>query len=205
MNFLKKLTGLFVFVAAIAGAVAVSRYFSGPRPAAEVEAPAAPPAPPAQPPPSAASGPRPDPQLVHGSPPDSVALPPVRFKARLVTLDFTTKKSHLTLELERDRTRPAPESVWAWVSFQSSEDGGRCESNAVEVRQPFARGHRATVVVEADASRCGRPRSPSATVYARVNVSPQSAAAARLDSSQLDTDLSKATPVVIAGAQPVKN
>lgn len=203
MNFLKKMTGLLVFVAAIAGAVAVSRYFSGPRPVAEVEAP--PPPPPAPPPISAASGPRPDPQLMPGSPAASVAMPPVRFRARLVTLDFTTGKSHLTLELARDRTRPAPERVWAWASFHSPEGGGRCEANAVEVREPFARGDRPTVVVELDASRCGRPRSPAATFYARVNVSPQSAEAARLDPSQLDPDLSKATPVVIAGAKKTEN
>lgn len=181
---MKKLTGLLVFVAAIAGAVAVSRYFSGPRPVARVETPAPPPAPPTEP------------RLVPGNPPA-----PVFFKARLVTLDFTTKKSHLTLELERDRTRPAPERVWAWVSFFSPEDGGRCAGAPVEVRQPFARGDRATVVVEADASACAPPRAPAATFYARVNVSAESADSARLPESQLTTDISQATPVVVAGTR----
>lgn len=191
MNFLKKLTGLFVFVAAIAGAVAVSRYFSGPRP---VEPP--PPPPPTRP--AAPSVPS-EPQLLPSSPPELGPPVPVFFKARHVTLDFRTKKSHVTLELERDRARPAPERVWTWVSFFSPDEGGRCEAEPVEVRQPFAGGDRATIVVEADASRCGRPRTPAATVYARVNVSSESAASARLADSQLSMDISRATPVVVSG------
>jgi hypothetical protein len=198
MSFLKKLTGLFVFVLAIVGAVAVSRYFSGPRPAVTVEQPqpgVLPVAPTIKDDPSlAAATPLP--------PPPAGATPArVFFKARLVTLDFNTKKSHVTLELERDRARPAPERVWAWVTLFSSEDDAYCVVEPVEVRGPFARGDRATVVVEFDASRCGRPRAPAATVYAHVNVSPESAAAARLTPSQLGADLSKATPVVVAGAR----
>jgi hypothetical protein len=195
MNFLKKLTGLFVFVLAIAGAVAVSRYFSGPRPAVSVETP--PPPPPA--PPAAPARP---PQFdAAKSPPPELAPPvPVYFKVRLVTLDFSEKKSHVTLELERHRASPAPERVWAWVSFYAPEDGGRCAAEPVEVRRPFARGDRATVVVESDASGCARPRAPGATLYARANVSAASAEAARLDASRLFDDLTKATPVVVAGA-----
>lgn len=199
MNFLKKLTGLFVFVLAVAGAVAVSRYFSGPRPVVEVEAPPPPPSPPTLP--MSSIAPR-EPQLARENPPASVSLPQVSFKARLVTLDFTTKKSHVTLELEPGpAARTPPPSVWAWVSFFSPEEGGRCEAGPVEVRQPFARGRRATVVVEADASRCSPPRAPAATVYARVNVSADSSAAARLAESELSADLTKATPVVLSGAR----
>lgn len=195
MNFLKKLTGLLVFAVAVAGAVAVSKYFSKPRPAVAVETP---------PPPVLTT-----PQIMPADsrllsekspPPAGVQAAQVFFKAQLVTLDFTTKKSHVTLELERDRARHAPEVVWAWVSFFSPEDGGRCAGEPVEVRRPFARGDRATVVVEADASDCGRPRSPSATIYARINVSAASSDSARLQDSQLFDDLSKATPVVVAGA-----
>ena len=190
MNFLKKLTGLFVFVLAVAGAVGVSRYFSGPRPVAPVEAPAPPP------PPAPA---KPQFDADKPAPPELVPPPQVFFKARLVTLDFGTKKSHVTLELERDRARPAPERVWAWVSFFSPEDGGRCAAQPVEVRRPFALGDRATVVVEADASTCGRPRPSSASVYANVNVSAASSASARLAASQLSTDTARATPVVVTG------
>ena len=202
MNFLKKLTGLFVFVAAVAGAVAVSRYFSGPRPVVEVEAPAPPPPPTL---PMGAIAPH-EPRIARESPPASVSLPQISFKARLVTLDFTTKKSHVTLELEPGpAARTAPPAVWAWVSFFSPEEGGRCEAGPVEVRQPFARGRRATVVVEADASRCSPPRAPAATVYARVNVSADSAESARLAESELGTDLTRATPVVLSGARVVRD
>jgi len=188
MNFLKKLTGLFVFAAAVAGAVALSRYFSAPRP---VEVPPEPPR---------VSTIPDDPRLIPFGPP---AAEPVAFRARLVTLDFGTKKSHVTLELERDRTRPAPEKLWAWVAFFPAAGGEavRCEAGPVELRRPFAAGDRPTVVLEADASRCPAPRPLAATIYARVNVSALSAEAARLDDPRLSEDIAKATPVVVAGAR----
>lgn len=195
MNFLKKLTGVFVFVAAIAGAVLVSRYFSAPPPEVTREAPRLPVIPA-------------DPRLAPDPPPhpaSAAEAPPVSSRARHVTLDFTTKKSHLTLELERDRSlRPAPPRVWAWVAFfpPGGGEGGRCEAGPVEVRQPFAHGDRVTVVVEADASGCEAPRGAAATLYARVHVSSVSAEAARLEGASISSeDLTKATPVVIAGAR----
>lgn len=184
MNFLKKLTGLFVFVAAVAGAVLLSRHFSAPPPPPPPEAPSVP------------VLPR-EPQLApapHAN---------VTFKARQVTLDFASKKSHLTLELERDPAGTAPESVWAWVAFFPPDGarGGRCSAGPAEVRRPFARGGRATVVVEADASGCEAPRTPSATLYARVHVSAVSAAAAREEGASVSAeDPARATPVVISNA-----
>lgn len=188
MNFLKKLTGLFVFVAAIAGAVVLSRHFSAPPPPPPPEAPSVPVLPRE---PRLAPEPAPAPRA------------DIAFKARQVTLDFASKKSSVTLELERNLTGPAPESVWAWVAFFPPDGarGGRCSAGPVEVRRPFAHGGRATVVVKADASGCEAPRAPSATLYARVHVSSVSAEAAREEGASVSAeDPARATPVVISGA-----
>ena len=183
MNALKKLSGLLVFAAALAGAFALSRYFSAPPPA---------------PPPQAVS---PDPPA-----PAAEATPPaaVGFKPRLVLLDFNGGKSYLTLELEQNPGEPAPERLWVWADFFSAEAAPRtrCAGEAVEVRQPFMRGRRATVVVEMLARGCVAPKTPSPTFYARVNVSAESAAAAaRPPGDPNSFDIKKATPVVVQGAR----
>lgn len=188
MNALKKLAGVLVFAAALAGAVAVSKYFSRARPA------------PAEPPPPAPAlmpdDPRPMPYSSTSAPPVAVG-----FNPRLVLLDFAGRKSYVTLELERN-PGPTPERLWAWVYFFSVEGALRthCEAGPVEVKQPFRQGRRATAVLEAPTRGCSAPRTPSTTYYARVNVSADSAEAARLAPEQLGYDITKATPVVLQGA-----
>lgn len=178
MNALKKLSGLVVFAAALAGAFALSRYFSAPPPA------------PAEPPP-----------LVSADAETGAAGGAVGFKPRLVLLDFDGMKSYVTLELEQNPSGPAPERLWVWADFFSRE-GTRCGAEAAEVRQPFMRGRRATVVVELPARGCVAPGTPSATFYARVNVSSESAeAAARLPAGRNGYDIKTATPVVVQGAR----
>ncbi|HWS52747.1 MAG TPA: hypothetical protein VN228_01360 [Pyrinomonadaceae bacterium] len=186
MNALRKLSGLLVFVAALAGAFALSSYFSAPPAPAE---------------------PSPPPPLVRPESPRAAdAAPPaaVTFKPRLVLLDFNAGKSYLTLELEQNPDGPAPERLWVWADFFSAEGvlRTRCEGEAAEVRQPFVRGRRATVVVEMPARGCVSPKSPAATFYARVNVSTESAAAAARPPGDRDAfDITKATPVVTQGAR----
>lgn len=186
MNALKKLTGLLVFVAALAGAFALSRYVSGPRPAVQEDSP-----PRAVPPglPQSPSGPAP---------------PPVRFQPRLVVLDLSGGKSYVTLELEQGAADPAPERLWVWADFFSVEGvlRSRCAGVPVEVRQPFMRGRRTTVVVEIPARGCDATRATTITYYARVNVSAESAEAAARPPGDPDSyDITKATPVVVQGAR----
>ena len=180
MNFLKKLAGIIAFVAALAGAVVLTKYYGRPAPApVEVVTPA-PPAPPG----------------------DASISESIVFKPQLVTLDFASKKSHTTLALERDHARPAPERVWVWTYFFTADAGGErkyCAGEPVEVRQPFATGNRATVTVDAPANSCAAPRDPSATFYARVNVSTESSFAARLSEAKISYDVTSATPVVVQG------
>ena len=176
MNFLKKLTGIIVFVAVLAGAVALTKYYGRPEPAeVRTETPPAPP--PA---------------------PDAPAAPVV-FKPQLITLDFASRKSQTTVVLERDPARPAPRKVWVWTYFFTEGERKYCAGEPVEVRWPSPESKRDTVMVEASASSCAEPRDASTTFYARVNVSTESAFAARLSESKISYDLTSATPVVVQG------
>jgi hypothetical protein len=182
---MKKLAGLLAFAVALACAILLTKYYSS-RPA-----PAPPPAPAAsQAAPAAGAS----------------ANAPVTFKTQLVTLDFAAKKAHVTLNLERDPARPAPERVWVWAYFFTPDAPGRyCAGDPVEVRQPFAAGNHASVNVEAPIADCPSPRAPASTYYARVNVSAESAFAARLTEQRISYDTSQAAPAVVEGAQPKRH
>ena len=194
-NEMKKLAGLLAFAVALAGAILLTQYYSrhyAPPP------PAPAPAPPALPgmPPATGTG------VTTAPGPGSYteARAPVTFKPQLITLDLAGKKGHVSLVLERDPARPAPASVWVWAYFFSTDAPGRyCAGEPVEVRQPFGTGGgRAEVRVELPVADCPAPRSPSSTYYARVNVSSESAFAARLSEQRISYDLTQATPVVVA-------
>jgi hypothetical protein len=188
MNFLKKLAGIIVFVAALAGAVVLTKYYGRPEPArAEPDTNTAAPS-------KVTDVPVP--------PPPTAAAAPVVFKPQLITLDFAGRKSYTTVVLERDPSRPAPQKVWVWTYFFTAEAGRErkyCAGEPVEVRWPSADSTRERVTVEAPASACAAPRDASATFYARVNVSAESAFAARLSESKISYDLGSATPVVVQG------
>ena len=192
---MKKIAGLLAFAVALVGAILLTQYYS------RRYAPPPPPPPPAAPaPPVTGAG-------VVTTPPasssytDARGNAPVTFKTQLATLDLAAKKGHLTLALERDPARPAPASVWVWAYFFSPDAPGRyCAGEPVEVRQPFAASPgRAEVKVELPVRGCPAPRGPSSTYYARVNVSPESAFAARLTEQRISYDISQAAPVVVGG------
>jgi hypothetical protein len=89
--------------------------------------------------------------------------------------------------------------VWVWAYFFSADAPGRyCTGEPVEVRRPFAAAARAEVRVELPVADCAAPRTPSSTYYARVNVSSESAFAARLSEQRISYDITQATPVVVA-------
>ena len=181
---MKKLAGLLAFAVALAGAILLTQYYSRP--------PAPPPPRPAAP----GSGVTTTPPAAYR---DAGGNVPVTFKPRLVTLDLAGRKGHVSLVLEHDPSRPAPATVWVWAYFFSADATGRyCAGEPVEVRQPFAAGPRAEVTVELPVADCPAPRSPSSTYYARVNVSAESAFAARLAEQRISYDIEQATPVVVA-------
>ncbi len=191
---MKKIAGLLAFAVALVGAIMLTQYFSrrfSPPP------PPPPPAAPAQPPVTGTG-------VTTTAPPssytDSRGNAPVTFKPQLITLDLAGRKGHVSLVLERDPARPAPASVWVWAYFFSTDAPGRyCAGEPVEVRQPFSSGSsRADVRVELPVADCPAPRSPSSTYYARVNVSAESAFAARLTEQRISYDVAQATPVVVA-------
>jgi hypothetical protein len=184
---MKKLAGLLAFAVALAGAILLTRYYSQP--------------------PAAPAPPKPVIAVVPNAP-DSGAQGnvPVSFKPQLVTLDLAGRKAHVTLTLERDPARPAPATVWVWAYFFSTDAPGReyCAGEPVEVRQPFAAGSRASLTVDIPVVDCPAPRGPSSTYYARVNVSAESAFAARLGEQRISHDITQASPVVLEGAQGKK-
>ena len=184
---MKKLAGLLAFAFALAGAIFLTQYYGSRKPA---------------PPPPPPNAPAPPPQA-----PDAPAGAnvPVTFKTQLVTLDFASRKAHVTLDLERDPARAAPEKVWVWAYFFTSEAGRRyCAGEPVEVSRPFAAGNRAPVNVEIKVADCPAPRNASSTYYARVNVSSESSFAARLGEQRISYDITRASPVTVEGAQPKK-
>jgi hypothetical protein len=186
---MKKLAGLLAFAFALAGAIFLTQYYSSRKPA---------PAPPPQP-----TAPAPTPDAAPNS--STGANVPVTFKTQLATLDFASRKAHVALNLERDPARRAPEKVWVWAYFFTPEASGRyCAGEPVEVSKPFAAGNRAPVNVEIKVADCPAPRAPSSTYYARVNVSSESAFAARLAEQRISYDITQASPVTVEGAQPKK-
>lgn len=179
---MKKLAGLLAFAVALGGAILLTQYYSHKT------------APPPPPPPAAPAAP--------AAPDAAQTNAPVTFKTQLVTLDLGGREAHVSLALERDPARPSPQSVWVWAYFFSTDAPGRyCAGEPVEVRQPFAAGAgRASVTVDLPVKDCPAPRTPSSTYYARVNVSAESAFAARLTEQRISYDITRASPVVVEGA-----
>lgn len=173
---MKKTIGPVVFALTLSAAVALTALLVAPAPA---------------PMPPAAYEPLP-------APADREA--PVFFKPRYVTLDFASRKSYVTLELERDTTRPAPAVLWVWAYFFTPDGGGvYCAGDPFEVRQPFAVGARATVNAAASAFNCPPPGGPAKTYYARIYVSTESSFAARAAEARISYDTTSATPVMVQG------
>jgi len=194
---MKKIAGLLAFAVALVGAILLTQYYSRRY---------APPPPPPPPPPAAPAPPPTGLGVVKippqsGSYTDARGNAPVSFKTQYARLDLAAGKGYVTLVLERDPARPAPASLWVWAYFFSPDTPGRyCAGDPVEVRQPFAAAAgRAEVKVELPVRGCPAPRSASSTYYTRVNLSAESAFAARLTEQRISYDVSQASPVVVEG------
>jgi hypothetical protein len=180
---MKKLAGLLAFAVALACAILITQYYT------KKTTPPAPP-PPDMPPVSAVPAPP-------AAPPADMKTV-VFFEPKLFTLDLASKKASVTLSLSHDPSA-TPERVWVWAYFFTQETPGKyCEGGPVEVKKPFDRDMRLTV--ELPVSGCPTPRTPSTTFYARVNVSAESAFAARLAEQRISYDISQASPVTLKGA-----
>ena len=192
---MKKLAALLAFAVALGGAIMLTQYYT------RRYAPPPPP-PPASAPAPPETGSRMTTERQSASTyTDARGNAPVSFKVQLATLDLARAEGHLTLALERDPARPAPPKVWVWAYFFSPDAPGRyCAGDPVEVGQSLAPGAgRAEVKVEMAVKGCPAPKSPSSTYYARLNVSTESAFAARLTEQRISYDVSQASPVVVEG------
>ena len=192
---MKKVAGLLAFAVALVGAILLTQYYT------RRDTP-----PPPPPPPAATPAPATGVGVTTERPSastytDARGNAPVTFKAQLATLDPAAGKATLALTLERDPARPAPASVWVWAYFFSPDAPGRyCAGEPVELRQPFPSGSgRNNLNVGMNVPGCPAPRSPSSTYYTRVNVSTESAFAARLTEQRISYDISQASPVVVEG------
>ena len=172
---MKKTIGPVVFALTLVGAVALTVFLT-----------AAPPAAPPAPVPLVAA--------------DEPRAAPAFFKLRFITLDFATRRSHVTLQLERDTPGPAPENVWVWAYFFQPGAGYYCSGEPVQVWRPFATGDRVTITVQSEFQGCAAPTTRAMTYYARVFVSTESAFAARLSEPRISYDITQATPVVVQAA-----
>jgi len=182
---MKKLAGLLAFGVALACAILITQYYKKPAP---------PPAPPPPPVPAVTQ--------VPPAPPTTGANVPVTFKTQLVTLDFSLKRAGMTLLLERNPSASTPERVWVWAYFFTQESPGKyCEGGPVEVKKPFDASGRASVTVALPVTNCPTPKTPSTTYYARVNVSTESAFAARLPEQRISYDITQASPVTLQGTR----
>ena len=196
---MKKIIGLLAFAVALVGAILLTQYYSRRY---------APPPPPPTPPTAAPAPPVTGSGIASLPPPtstytDARGNAPVSFKVQLAGLDLAAGKGRLTLALERDPARPAPATVWVWAYFFSPDTPGRyCAGAPVEVRQPYAStSGRAEVKVELPVKGCPAPRTPSSSYYTRVNVSTESAFAARLTEQRISYDITQASSVVVEGKQ----
>jgi hypothetical protein len=201
---MKKLAGLLAFAVALAGAIMLTQYYTRryappPPPPPPVAAAPAAPAPPVT---GAGMAKLPPPAASYTDPGKYI---PVSFKVQLATLDLAAGKGRLTLALERDNPKEplAPGRVWVWAYFFSPDAPGRyCAGDPVELRNPFGKADTGAVVkVELPVQGCPAPRSPSSTYYTRVNVSAESAFAARLPEQRISYDITRASGVVVEGKQ----
>jgi hypothetical protein len=167
---------------------------------------AAPPPPPPPPPPAAQAPPATGSSSLKtpptsGSYTDARGNAPVSFKVRAASLDLAAGKGHLTLTL--DEHKPEDGGVWVWAYFFSPDAPGRyCAGDPVNLSQRFGKGiygKSVTLSVDLPVRDCPAPKSPSSTYYTRVNVSTESAFAARLAEQRISYDISQASPVVLEG------
>lgn len=203
MSFLKKLFGLAVFVAALAIAIGVTKFYSARQDRDEnrnvshsEDAPPPPPFPP---------------HVVPDAPPppDAPERRAAFSKAQLITLDREARKCHLTITIERDLESPAPERLWVWAYFftPSARNAKASEHWSIEpqeVRRPFADGDRVVKNLTADCAWLAAPGVPAEGFYARLKLSTASKEAARVRPEEMSFDAAGATPVVVESGKRAK-
>ncbi|HEX8177946.1 MAG TPA: hypothetical protein VF525_00240 [Pyrinomonadaceae bacterium] len=141
----------------------------------------------------------------------SVPAPPVvrdvagwqtlKVAPQFIVLHRNERRVYMKLTVGRGQVaEAAPERIWVWAYFFSPDAPGQVwAGNPVEVRAPFAHANHVLLNLTTDCAACVDDRKAiKYNLYARFNVSTESAAAARLPDSLLNYDLSGAAPVVVA-------
>lgn len=131
------------------------------------------------------------------TPPASELL--LSYEVKYASLDFINQKSYATLIINAQAGRRLPEKVWVRMYFFAPDDERRrvWPSEAVELRVPFVNGDRMEATSVAACDWCQSSTVPKAGYFARVIVSPTSASDTYLADSEINREITTATPVVV--------
>jgi len=125
-----------------------------------------------------------------------VSTPQFTYNVRQVSIDSVNKQSYTQLVLKRQPGQLAPESLWVTTVFFVPGQGtaGKILMSTKQIRQPFVHGDNLEYTVSSQCEWCGFPSVAKAGYFARVFVSTDSE---NLYPSDFDSDIRKATPVVV--------
>ena len=97
---------------------------------------------------------------------------PVKYRVRMVSLDFISGKSYVTLLLKREDWQSMPEKIRVRaLFFAPGRDSSPSWSTLGEIRRPFSHGDRVEITAKADCDWCKDSRIPKAGYFAQVHVS----------------------------------
>jgi hypothetical protein len=175
MNLRKHLAGLAIFLAIFGSTVLIFNYLTSPM------------------------------VTVHTGNPIPLSTQPatpveLSYEVQYASLDFINRKSYVELAFNlKESSRRAPRKLWVRTYFFAPHyDGQRVWSSEVtELRSPFMDGDRYELSSVASCDWCSDSSVPKAGYYARVIVSTRSADDTYLSDSEINREITTATPVVV--------
>ena len=120
------------------------------------------------------------------------------YEVPYVSLDFNSRQSYTRLSLDA-ASRHLPGRLWVRTYF-FAPNHDRSEvwaSEAVELRVPFMGSDRIETMSVASCDWCNDTTAPKAGYYARVIVSTRSASDTYLPDSEINREITTASPVVV--------
>jgi hypothetical protein len=173
MNLRKHLAGLAIFLAIFGSTVLIFNYLNAPIGAVYISHPVP----------------------LSTQPATTVEL---SYSVQYVSLDFINRKSYAQLSLNQVENARMPRKLWVRTYFFAPHSGWQVWSSEVaELRVPFVDGDRIEITSVASCDWCSDSSVPKAGYYARVIVSTRSAEDTYLPDSEINQEITTATPVVV--------
>jgi len=121
------------------------------------------------------------------------------YEVPYVSLDFINQRSYAMVRLEATTSRSVPRTLWVRTYFFAPDDNqGRVwASEVTEIHNPSAESDRIEIVTTAFCNLFTEQSAPKSGYFARVFVSTRSAADTSLADSEINRDITTATPVVV--------